>query len=368
MDDQGHVARKQAYCALECGEATVILFKGKLRFANTDMVCDDFLVTFQEFREDSVSVTMPACALVGDRTAVFLDVVLLFVVARFEIRNGTFCRVEALGLHPRASDAVIYGIVARPAGVVACPVPRFRDTLRGDRMRAQELGDPHIEISRGLPGHNLEERGHAMWVEARITHRPNPDAIRFIFVAAGEIDLLLCRRSLGNHHASLRSISVAGNDACQNCAQHYCRGHYALALTGMDGTRDMTLRNVRDLVCQNAGKFVFIAGGLEQAGVHTDETAGEGKCIDIRVVDDEELEALGAVVDVGNDAATDFIDVLGNDRVFDDRSALSDLSHDCASEARFIRLGQHGICRASHVRQLDIVGASAAGHYEQRGR
>jgi hypothetical protein len=70
VDDQGHVARKQAYCALECGEATVILFKGKLRFPNTDMVCDDFLVPFQEFLEDSARVTVPACALVATAPSV----------------------------------------------------------------------------------------------------------------------------------------------------------------------------------------------------------------------------------------------------------------------------------------------------------
>jgi hypothetical protein len=131
--------------------------------------------------------------------------------------------------------------------------------------------------------------------------------------------------------------------------------------------RDMALRDVRDLVSKDARKFVFIARGLEQAGVYADESAGEGKGIDIGVIDDEKAEALTAVIGLCSDPASDFVDVLGNERILDDCPCHPDLRHDRAPEPGFIRLGQYGIGRASHIRQLDIVGAGAAGHYQQRG-
>jgi hypothetical protein len=190
----------------------------------------------------------------------------------------------------------------------------------------------------------------------------------FILVAAGEVDLLLCRRSLGDHHAGLRSIAVAGNDAREDCAEHQRRRDNTLSLAGMDGARNVALCNVRDLVGQHPREFVFVARGLQQPGVHADKAAGEGKGVDIRIVDDEELEALAAVVGVSRDPAANFVDVLGNERVLDDRSAESNLRHDCSPEPGFVRLGQHGIGRASHVRQLDIVGPGAAGDCQQQGR
>ena len=48
-----------------------------------------------------------------------------------------------------------------------------------------------------------------MRIESGVRHRPNPDAIGLVFIAAGKVDLLLCCGSLGDHHAGLRGIAVA---------------------------------------------------------------------------------------------------------------------------------------------------------------
>ena len=117
---------------------------------------------------------------------------------------------------------------------------------------------------------------------------------------------------------------------------------------------------------QHAGQFVFVTSRLEQTGVHADEAAGQGEGIDIRVVDNEEREALAAVIGLCGDAAADFVDVLGDQRIFDDGAGLPDLRHDGAAESRLVGLRQDGIGRAAHVRQLDVVGPGMAACDQQR--
>ena len=104
----------------------------------------------------------------------------------------------------------------------------------------------------------------------------------------------------------------------------------------MYGARDVALSDVRHLVSQNACQFVLVTGRLEKPRVHTDEAAGQGKGIDIRIVDDEEREALAAVIGLCSDSATDFVNVLGHQRVFDNRAGLADLRHDRAAEPRLV--------------------------------
>ena len=99
--------------------------------------------------------------------------------------------------------------------------------------------------------------------------------------------------------------------------------------------------------------------------MHADEAAGEGEGVDVRVIDHEELETLAAVIGLGGDAAADFIDVLGDQRILDDRAALAELRHDRAANLGLFRLGQHRVGRAAHVRQLDVVRARAARNHEQ---
>ena len=176
-----------------------------------------------------------------------------------------------------------------------------------------------------LPRHDLEKRRHAVRVEAGVGQRADADAVSFVLVTAGEVDLLLRSRALCYHHACLHGVTVARRDPGQNRAQHQCRRQDALPLTGMDGPRDVPLRDVRDLVGQHAGEFVFIAGRIDQAGMHTDVAAGQGEGIDIGIVDDEEREALAAVVGLRGNAVAHFVDVLGDLRVFDDPPAKANL-------------------------------------------
>jgi len=132
----------------------------------------------------------------------------------------------------------------------------------------------------------------------------------------------------------------------------------------MNGTRNVTLSNVCDFVGQYTCELVFTSCRLEQTCVDTDESAGQCEGIDTLVVDDEEREIDVAIVGLCCNSVSDFIDVFGNQRILYDASAAHDVSHDCTTESCFFIGRESGVGRASHIRQLDVVGASAGNQYK----
>ena len=63
--------------------------------------------------------------------------------------------------------------------------------------------------------------------------------------------------------------------------------------------RYVALRDVRDLVRQHGGELGLALRGIDQAGVHADETSGQRERVDRRVADGEELEILARPRDCG---------------------------------------------------------------------
>jgi hypothetical protein len=197
-------------------------------------------------------------------------------------------------------------------------------------------------------------------IESGVSHCADSDAIRFVFVAASEVDLLLRGGALRDNDTGLRGITVSRGNPRQDSAQHECRRQDALALAGMDRSRDMALRNVRNLMREDAGELVFVAGGVEEARVDADVASGECEGIDVGIVDDEERKFLAAVVRLCRNPAADFIDVLGNHGVFDHKVRQAELCHDGPPDLRFVRFGQDRISGTAHVRQFDIARVDAA--------
>ena len=60
--------------------------------------------------------------------------------------------------------------------------------------------------------------------------------------------------------------------------QHHQRRHLLL---GLDGADQVILRDVRNFVREDGGQFVLAARHRDQAGVDADETAGQGKRVDL---------------------------------------------------------------------------------------
>ena len=104
----------------------------------------------------------------------------------------------------------------------------------------------------------------------------------------------------------------------------------------MDGSRDMPLGDVRDLMRQNTGEFILITSCLEQARVHPDIPAGQGECIDIRVLNDEESETVVTVIGLRGNPVSDLADVLVDQRIFYELTAGANLLHDHAADTRFL--------------------------------
>ena len=241
----------------------------------------------------------------------------------------------------------------------ACANTGFCYAIGCDGVRAQKLRCTHFRRSGLLPGHDFEERRHAMWVITRIRKCPDTDSVGFVFVAAREVDPLLGRSALGNGHACLEHIRATAGRAQNNRTKHHRRCEQSLALIGMHCTRDVALRDMRNLMCENTGQLVLVARSLNEAGMDADIPARHCKCIDSPVFDDEKFEAVAAIIGLRGDAATNLVDVLVYLGIFEHAAASADIGHDRAAELRFFGFGQNGVGRAAHIRNLDIVGARA---------
>ena len=133
----------------------------------------------------------------------------------------------------------------------------------------------------------------------------------------------------------------------------------------MNGARNMALCNVCNFVSQYTREFILTARRLKQTCMDTDEAAGQSKGVDTVVVNDEEREVDITVVGLCRNSVAHFIDVFGNQRIFDNTAAVHDVTHDRTAESCLFIGRENRVGRASHVRQLDVVGASAANQYKR---
>ena len=198
-----------------------------------------------------------------------------------------------------------------------------------------------------------------MRVEAGGGQRADADPVGLILIVACEVDLLLRGRTLRDCHGPLQRVATAAGGAEDHGAEHQRGRQDALPAVGMHGPRNVTLGDVGDLVCDDAGQLVLVSSGLDQARVHADVAAGQGEGVDVGVVHDEECERVVSVISLRGDAVADIVDVLGDLRIFDDCTAEANIAHDLPANLRLDRLGKHRVGGATHVRQLDIVRACA---------
>ena len=111
----------------------------------------------------------------------------------------------------------------------------------------------------------LEKFRHSVRIKAGRGQHPDADAIRFVFVGASEIDLLLGRDTLCPGHCAGDDVAVTADRAEQNGAEHRRHGQYAGALIGEDRARYVPLGDMRDFVGHHAGQFTFVFRGQQQA-------------------------------------------------------------------------------------------------------
>ena len=98
-----------------------------------------------------------------------------------------------------------------------------------------------------------------------------------------------------------------------------------------------------------------------------DEAAGQREGVDRGIVDDEEREFVRTIaVRLRRQPVADFVDVLGDLRIFDDLTAEPNIAHDRAPDLRFCRLGQNRVGGAAHIGYLYVIGTRATRKYECR--
>ncbi len=85
-------------------------------------------------------------------------------------------------------------------------------------MRAQQLGQA-VGAELRTSAHGVEERRHRVRVKSRSGEGPDPDAVRFVFVLAREVDLLLYREALDGRDSTHGRVA-AGNAAEQDGRNH----------------------------------------------------------------------------------------------------------------------------------------------------
>ncbi|MNZ40460.1 hypothetical protein D3C78_579810 [compost metagenome] len=123
----------------------------------------------------------------------------------------------------------------------------------------------------------------------------------------GEAPLLLNGCGLGAGNRS--DTGIAGTGGGRNDADQQRPHHRQLhALLGLDATGKVALRQVRKFVGQYRGIFAFSLGIEEQTAVDPDNSAGGGKGVELRAVDEDEFQApvlqlagFGQAVDAGFD-------------------------------------------------------------------
>ena len=85
------------------------------------------------------------------------------------------------------------------------------------------------------------------------------------------------------------------------------------------------------------------------------------------VLDDEEVEALRAVVRLARQARAERADVLGDLGVFEDLILVAQAAHDHAADLVLVFQAEHGLRRAADVRQVLGLGEAARGRAQGQG-
>ena len=207
------------------------------------------------------------------------------------------------------------------------------------------------------PADGLEEIRHAVGIEAGGREEAHADAIGLGFVGAREIDLLLHGRALRHGDAAERGVTRAGGGADQDGGENGRHRRDALPALRAHAARDVTLRDVRDLVRQHAGELRFVARGEHQAVVHADEAAGQREGIDGVVAHEEELETLRRIArGLRDDARAERLQIFRGLGVFDDLAFVAQLAHDLQADVVLVVERQRGGGRAADVGQV-VAGA-----------
>ena len=160
-------------------------------------------------------------------------------------------------------------------------------------QQCRHIGFVKARAQRAL--HAAEKFGHRIRIEIGLGQGLDADPVGFGFVGAGEIDLQLRRQTFRRGDGADVGIAgavralVRGRDQRADHRQHHQR---CVFLLGFHRAHQMLLGNMRNLMREHGGQFVFVAGGGDKSCIHADKTAGQGKGVDRRIAHHEKREGL----------------------------------------------------------------------------
>ena len=187
----------------------------------------------------------------------------------------------------------------------------------------------------------LEHAGHRARVVTGFFQIENADAVGFLFVLAGKAALFLDRRRLA---ASNRGDPGIAGTGCSDHDPGQQRGHHGHlhALLRFNATGEMALRQVSQFVREDRGVFAFGLGIEEQATVDPDNPAGRRKGVELRTVDQDELQAPVIHLAGFHQAINAGFDVILELRVVELRDLATQVGQPCPTQIVFLFWRDHG--------------------------
>jgi len=195
----------------------------------------------------------------------------------------------------------------------------------------------------------LKEHWHGARVKPGLIENLQADTVGFAFMLARIVYLALDSTRLGRLHGSAGQLRVG------SCGQQPER-HGGIRFPGIilllrQHARQVTLYDVADFVRQHASQFRFAGGGQYQAGVHTDDAARHGKCVDTFVPYHEKSKVLLIIRAVARQAVAESLQIINNLDVIHYIVASRDIAQDFLTDALFVLRSQYGLRHFSQVGQ-----------------
>ena len=224
-------------------------------------------------------------------------------------------RTEALGGQPRRAFELQLGtgahqLVGQAVGLAAGrrllgAVAAVGDARFGQRVGEQELR--RLGVVAVLAGQALEHAGHATRVVAGVAQVAQADAVGFLLVLPREAALALDGGGLPGGDGGDGGIPGAGRRG-DHAGEHGRHQRQLHALLRFQAACVMALRQVGQFVGEHRGELGFGLRVQEQPAVDADDAARHGEGVELRAVEDHELQAavlqlagLGQAVDVAFD-------------------------------------------------------------------
>ena len=270
--------------------------------------------------------------------------------------------VGADGARPCPHQPEIHGVGRRSGGGGQLLDAQLQvvDALGRDRVGTQVGGGVAAFVETVLLLQATEEDGRTVHVEAGLAHHLQADAVGFALGIAREREHGARGHALAQRdgpHAGIRIVADG-----QRPQHHAGHGQHAGLLLVLQHAGNVVLGDVPHLVPQHAGQLGFAAGHGQQARMHANEPARQGKGVDAVVAHDKEQERLAACRFGAGEPAAEAVDEVVHLGIVVDGAVGTQLAHHRFAQAALGRVGQFVTVGRAQVGQALDLGMKRCRH------